>query len=133
MMPGCARLSIVITSYSIHYTKLYEEVETNRSVEVGASVTRSLNEGAVSGWEVQGSFFQNTYDNKFRSISTPGIPLTLYDNVDNAQISGLEAKAGLYFWGKKVLAEVGLSRYYISRITSYNVCYTKLLRSAADH
>ncbi len=95
------------------------EVETNRSVEVGASVTRSLNEGAVSGWEVQGSFFQNTYDNKFRSISTPGIPLTLYDNVDNAQISGLEAKAGLYFWGKKVLAEVGLSRYYISEQSAF--------------
>ncbi len=95
------------------------EVETNRSVEVGAAITRSLDEGAVSGWEVQGSFFQNAYDNKFRSISTPGIPLTLYDNVDNAQISGLEAKAGLFFWGKKVLAEFGLSRYYISEQSAF--------------
>ncbi|MBE0643117.1 MAG: TonB-dependent receptor plug domain-containing protein [Bacteroidetes bacterium] len=95
------------------------EVETNRSVEVGGSLTRSLQDGAVSGWEVQGSFFQNSYDNKFRSISTPGIPLTLYDNVDNAQISGLEAKAALFFWGKKVLTEFGLSRYFISEQSAF--------------
>lgn len=95
------------------------EVETNRSVEVGAALTRSLPDGAVSGWEIQGSFFQNNYDNKFRSISTPGIPLTLYDNVDNAQISGFEGKAGLYFWGKKVLAEFGISRYYISEQSAF--------------
>jgi outer membrane receptor protein involved in Fe transport len=88
--------------------------ETNRSVEAGASLTRSLPEGAVSGWEVQGGFFQNSYDNKFRSISTPGIPLTMYDNVDDAQLSGLEGKAGLFFWGKKVRVEFGISRYYIS-------------------
>ncbi|MGB5074579.1 MAG: TonB-dependent receptor plug domain-containing protein [Bacteroidota bacterium] len=95
------------------------EVETNRSVEVGAALTRSLTEGAVNGWELHGSFFQNNYDNKFRSISTPGIPLTLYDNVDNAQISGLEGKAGLFFWEKKILVEFGLSRYYISEQSAF--------------
>ncbi len=95
------------------------EVETNRSVEIGAALTRSLSEGVVSGWELNGSFFQNNYDNKFRSISTPGIPLTLYDNVDNAQISGFEGKAGLYFWGKKVLAEFGISRYFISEQSAF--------------
>lgn len=95
------------------------EPETNRSVEVGASVTRSFTEGSVSGWEVEGSFFQNSYDNKFRSIGTPGIPLTLFDNVDNAQISGLEAKAGLYFWGKKVRTEFGISRYFIPEKSAF--------------
>ena len=95
------------------------EPETNRSVEVGTSVTRSFTEGTVSGWEVEGSFFQNSYDNKFRSIGTPGIPLTLFDNVDNAQISGLEAKAGLYFWGKKVRTEFGISRYFIPEKSAF--------------
>jgi hypothetical protein len=93
--------------------------ETNRSVEVGTSVTRSLPGQTVSGWELQGSFFQNAYDNKFRSISTPGIPLTFFDNVDNAQISGVEGKARLFLWGKKVQAEFGISRYFISEKSAF--------------
>ncbi len=88
--------------------------ETNRSVELGLSLTRALRDRAVTGWEVTGSFFQNSYLNKFRPITTPGLPITLYDNVDNAQISGFEGSAGIYFFGKKVLAELGLSRYFIS-------------------
>jgi outer membrane cobalamin receptor len=93
--------------------------ETNRSVEIGASVARELTHPAVTGWEVSGSFFQNTYLNKFRPIFTAGIPLTLYDNVDNAQISGFEGTVGLYLFGKKILAEAGLSRYYISEQAAF--------------
>lgn len=93
--------------------------ETNRSVELGVSLTREIHDRAVTGWEVTASFFQNNYLNKFRPIATPGIPITLFDNVDNAQISGLEGKAGLYFFGKKVLAEVGLSRYFISERSAF--------------
>lgn len=95
------------------------EPETNRSVEIGTSLTRSIPGQVISGWELQGSFFQNSYDNKFRSISTPGIPLTFYDNVDDALISGLEAKAGVFFWGKKVRFEFGLSRYFISEQAAF--------------
>jgi outer membrane receptor protein involved in Fe transport len=95
------------------------EAETNRSVEIGVALTRSLDEGVLRGWELRGGFFQNNYDNKLRGISTPGIPLTLFDNVDNASISGLEGKAGFYFWGKKLLAEFGLSRYFISEQSAF--------------
>jgi outer membrane cobalamin receptor len=93
--------------------------ETNRSVELGASLTREIRDRAVTGWEVTGSFFQNSYLNKFRPITTPGLPITLYDNVDNAQISGFEGSAGIYFFGKKVLAKIGLSRYFISERSAF--------------
>jgi outer membrane cobalamin receptor len=95
------------------------EAETNRGVEIGTSILRSFPDGVISGWEFSGSFFQNAYDNKFRAISTPGIPFMLYDNVDDALITGLEGKSGLYFWGKKVLAEIGISRYFISNQSAF--------------
>jgi outer membrane cobalamin receptor len=95
------------------------EAESNRSVELGASLTREIHKSTVTGWEVTGSFFQNNYSNKFRPITSVGLPFTLYDNVDNAQISGLEGTAGVYFFDKKILAEVGLSRYFISERAAF--------------
>ncbi|MDX9759963.1 MAG: TonB-dependent receptor plug domain-containing protein [Bacteroidota bacterium] len=88
--------------------------ETNRSVEIGVALTRTIDAGAVSGWDLTAGLFQNSYENKFRAITTPGIPLTLYDHVDDARISGLEGTAGLFFWGSKVRVEFGISRYFIS-------------------
>ncbi|MDT8323320.1 MAG: TonB-dependent receptor plug domain-containing protein [Bacteroidota bacterium] len=95
------------------------EAETNRSVELGASLTREIRGRAITGWEITGSFFQNNYANKFRPITTPGLPITLFDNVSDAQISGFEGSAGVYFFGKKVLAEIGLSRYFISERSAF--------------
>ena len=43
----------------------------------------------------------------------------LYDNVDNAQISGFEGSGGIYFFDKKILAELGLSRYFISEQAAF--------------
>ncbi|MCB2205588.1 TonB-dependent receptor [bacterium] len=93
--------------------------ERNRSVELGATLAREISSGAVSGWEITGSFFQNSYVNKFRPIASPGIPLMIYDNVDDAQISGLEGSIGVYFFGKKLLAEFGNSRYFISEQAAF--------------
>lgn len=95
------------------------EPENNRSVELGASLTREIAHGTITGWELTGTFFQNNYSNKFRPITTVGVPVTLYDNVDNAQISGLEGTAGVYLFEKKVLAEIGLSRYFISEQSAF--------------
>ncbi|MCZ7556864.1 MAG: TonB-dependent receptor [Bacteroidia bacterium] len=95
------------------------EAETNRSVELGASLTRTFSGRLISGWELNGGVFQNSYTNKLRSISTPGLPFDLYDNVDDASITGLEASAGVYFAGKVVLAEVGVSRYFISDLAAF--------------
>ncbi len=95
------------------------EAETNRGVELGISVTRTFAGKLISGWEISGGLFQNTYANKIRSITTPGIPVTLYDNVDDASITGLEASAGIYIAGKIILAEVGLSQYFISDLSAF--------------
>ena len=95
------------------------EAETNRSVELGMSVTRSFRGTLISGWEIDAGLFQNNYTNKIRSIGTPGIPVTLYDNVDEASITGLEGTACVYFSGKRVLAEIGLSRYFISDLSAF--------------
>ena len=95
------------------------EPERNRSVEIGLTLLREITGRSVTGWEITGSFFQNSYTNKFRSYSSAGIPVLLYDNVDNAQISGFEGSAGLFMFSKKVLAEVGLSRYYISERAAF--------------
>jgi len=95
------------------------EPETNRSVEIGLTLLREITGQTVTGWEITGSFFQNSYTNKFRSYSSASIPVLLYDNVDNAQISGFEGGAGLYMFSKKVLAEIGLSRYFISERAAF--------------
>lgn len=95
------------------------EPETNRSVEIGLTLLREITGQTVTGWEITGGFFQNSYTNKFRSYGSAGIPVLLYDNVDNARISGFEGGAGLYMFSKKVLAEVGLSRYYISERAAF--------------
>jgi len=88
--------------------------ERQRGVEIGVSLIRSLSSDVIAGWECKGSVFQNVYSNKMRSITSPGLPITLFDNVDDASITGLEGKAGLYFFGKKVLAEAAISHYFIS-------------------
>jgi outer membrane receptor protein involved in Fe transport len=95
------------------------EAETNRGVELGASLTRTFSGRLISGWEFSGGIFQNSYTNKLRSISTPGNPVTLYDNVDDAAITGLEASAGVYFAGKILFAEIGVSRYFISDLSAF--------------
>jgi outer membrane receptor protein involved in Fe transport len=95
------------------------EAETNRGVELGASLTRTFSGRLISGWEFSGGVFQNSYTNKLRSISTPGNPVTLYDNVDDASITGLEASAGAYFAGKIIFAEIGVSRYFISDLSAF--------------
>ncbi|MBN1446900.1 MAG: TonB-dependent receptor [Bacteroidetes bacterium] len=90
------------------------EPETNRSVEIGVTLLREVPHRAVTGWEITGSFFQNSYTNKFRSWSSAGVPVLFFDNVDNAQISGFEGSAGIYLFEKKILTEAGLSLYAIS-------------------
>ncbi len=116
--PGYAALESVHTKLVPTNSGL--QPESNRSVEIGAALTRELrNPDVITGWEITAAFFQNHYNNKFRRISTPGIPLTFYDNVDNASISGLESKAGLYVFDKKILLEVGLSHYFISELSAF--------------
>jgi len=94
--------------------------EKNSSVEIGVSVTREMRQRpAVYGWQLSGSFFQNHYDNKFRALILPGVPLVFYDNVQTARISGFEARPALFLFRKKITLELGLSRYFISEKAAF--------------
>jgi hypothetical protein len=89
--------------------------EKNRSLEIGVVVSRDIRgPTAVYGWQFSGNFFQNHYDNKFIVLATAGVPIVSYINSPNARISGLETKSSVFLFRKKVTAEVGLSRYFIS-------------------
>ena len=105
----------VITSYSIHYTKLYEgSADENRTGQTGAGVSRipAPGGGIVRGYlRLPGHL----------AAALPGQQSQLHDDC-----------AGLY----RGTTSVSISRRppvqalpaATSRITSYNVCYTKLLR-----
>jgi outer membrane cobalamin receptor len=95
--------------------------EKNRSVEFGVNVTREIGEQhpVIYGWGLSGIFFQNHYDNKFRTFSVYGDPRVYFDNVQDARISGFEAKPSLYLYRKKVTVEFGFSRYYISEKAAF--------------
>jgi outer membrane cobalamin receptor len=95
------------------------QVETNRAVEAGFSVTRALDAVTISGWEVTGSVFQSSYTDKIRGISAPGLPILLFDNVPFADIMGIESSAGVYLAGTMLFAEAGLSRYWISDLSAF--------------
>lgn len=94
--------------------------EKNRSFELGVSLTRDVSgSSSIYGWQINGNFFQNHYDNKFRTFTTPGIPVVFYDNVQNARISGFEGQVGVFLFRKKVSVDLGLSRYYISEKAAF--------------
>jgi len=94
--------------------------EQNSSTEIGVVVTSELpNHPKIFGWQVSGNYFMNEYKNKFRSFSSPNVPIAYYDNVLHARISGIEAKNSLFLLKKKVTFEIGLSRYSISEKAAF--------------
>lgn len=91
------------------------DAEKNKSLELGLNLGRDIRgQGGIYGWKLSGSFFQNHYENKFREFTTPGIPVSFYDNVQNANISGVEGKAKIFLFQKKVSLDLGISKYSIS-------------------
>ena len=104
---------LVITSYSIHYTKLYEMVyygDHNIKLEEKPKPT-----------------IQKPTDVIVKILKTTicGTDLGIYKGknpeIASGRILGHE--------GVGIIEEVGSSVSQFNRITSYNVCYTKLLRS----
>ena len=100
----------VITSYSIHYTKLYETDGTGSSKGIKGVVRVSIDGGAFNINSADDTIHSN--DN----ITINGGTFTLSSADDGVHAdSTLEINDG----------DVQITK---SRITSYNVCYTKLLR-----
>ncbi|MBN1558993.1 TonB-dependent receptor [candidate division KSB1 bacterium] len=89
------------------------------SYEAGIELFRESAAGTIDGWHAEGVFFRNYYTDKFRAISSPGIPVLFYDNVPTAEIFGVEASFNVYLLKKKIDLEYGLARYKISEKSAF--------------
>ncbi|MBD3225562.1 MAG: TonB-dependent receptor plug domain-containing protein [Caldithrix sp.] len=94
--------------------------EQNRSLEIGLTMKRSVeDESNVNGWKLDFNLFKNYYENKFRLFYVPGIPIPFYDNVQNANIDGIESRNALYLFRKKLTLEFGASLYGVSERAAF--------------
>ena len=94
--------------------------EKNRSLEIGTNIIQEINEyGSLNGWQLEFNYFKNYYDNKFRMYYSPGIPIAFYDNVSNADISGLESNMQFFIVNRKITLDMGLSKYFISEKAAF--------------
>lgn len=109
---------------SLPYNNPNLKPEKNYSLEIGLVLMRELRENnGIFGWQLNANYFKNSFDNKFRSYLIPGFPVTFYDNVKIANISGFEIKPILYLLNKKITAEFGLSKYFISEKAAFPFKY----------
>lgn len=89
--------------------------ETNNSLELGFKTRRNLEQaGNVDGYQLQFSYFQNTFTNKFRMFYLQSIPMAFYDNVATAGISGIEFSGESFLFNHRVIVELAASRYHVS-------------------
>ncbi len=90
------------------------EPEKVSSFELGFDISRELYDVEhISGWTMTATYFKNYYNDKFRSYTSPGSPLVFYDNIETAELGGIEGKVRAFFFRKKVTAELGVSKYSI--------------------
>ena len=110
----------VITSYSIHYTKLYEKVGIYRKGEpdlIPFTITRDK----IPLYSIDVSYM---IDNNIGYIKLSKFSRTTFKEFQEA-VAKLKSKG----MSKLIFDLRGNSGGYMDiRITSYNVCYTKLLR-----
>ena len=101
----------VITSYSIHYTKLYEEVPFYKPPDDSPEMKYLQERVAAMGGLLPAR------RQKAAPLQVPGL------SVFEQQLKGTEGREI-----STTMAFVRILSLIIRRITSYNVCYTKLLR-----
>jgi len=112
------------------------EPEKNKSVEIGLNLKRDLRyHPAIYGWQISGNYVNNHYDNKFRSYFVIGLPITFYDTVIDAKISGFETKSSVFLLKKKMTVEFGLSYYDISEKAAFPFKYDmkRIFNLMIDH
>ena len=91
------------------------EPEKITTYEISSTLSRELRLSyPLTGWEISANLFQSFYENKLRAFNTPGIPITLYDNVGSAKIAGIEAKGEIFMFHKKLSCDAGIAKYFIS-------------------
>ena len=136
-------MKIVITSYSIHYTKLYEELFEKANEILGFRITDLMFEGTDEDLKqtkvTQPAIFLHsvilakTLGNEFAPEMVAGHSLGEFSALVAAGAMSFED--GLKLVSQRAQAmqkaceiEPSTMAAIVGRITSYNVCYTKLLR-----
>ncbi len=98
--------------------------EQNRGLDIGIDILRETDRStSLFGWQIQANYFMNFYENKFRMYQIPGLPITFYDNVATADISGFEGRLTGFFFMKKMTLELGFSDYSISDKSAFPFKY----------
>ena len=94
--------------------------EKNRSMEIGIDLIKeTIGIPSIDGWQFSVNYFKNYYENKFRTYYVPDIPIAFFDNVQNANISGIESKILFYLFRQKMNLELGVSRYFLSEKAAF--------------
>ena len=94
--------------------------EKNRSLEIGFELAREYQKAKIlNGWHFKFNYFENFYENKFRTFYLPKIPAPFFDNVPNANISGLEITLQSELLNKTIFWETGLAKYFISELAAF--------------
>jgi len=89
--------------------------ETNLALEIGSILINDfLRKGILDSWQLSLNYFKNEYENKFRMYRLPYNPITFYDNVQTASISGIDINGKLFLYNKKITFEIGASNYDVS-------------------
>ena len=147
MVREVPEITIVITSYSIHYTKLYErEVDTTRPVTAGGVLPKAGNTTGyfdvpdVMGYNYRAINYDEDHQNypnrKIYGSENWGTFQEWKDAIDRDFVAGIFLWTGIAYMGESgpfpwkglELSLLDFAGFYTPRITSYNVCYTKLLR-----
>lgn len=96
------------------------EPEKNRSLEIGFELGREYQKSKIlNGWHFKFNYFENFFQNKFRSFYLPQIPAPFFDNVPNANISGLEITIQSELMDKAVFWETGVAKYFITELAAF--------------
>ncbi len=94
--------------------------EKNRSLEIGFELAREYQKAKiVNGWHIKFNYFENFYENKFRSFYLPQVPAPFFDNVPNANISGIEITIQSELMDKTVFWETGVAKYFITELAAF--------------
>ena len=94
--------------------------EQNHATELGFELMLDTpNEKNIDGIQFTVNYFKNMYQNKFRSFFSPTSGIAFFDNVPNADISGIEAKIRSFFLQRIFSLEVGSSNLFISEKAAF--------------
>jgi hypothetical protein len=98
--------------------------EKNLALELAASVSRQfVSVKEIDNWQISINYFKNEYENKFRMYKLPYNPITFYDNIQTATLSGVDISTSSEFYKKRIKLEFGISRYHVSARSAFPFKY----------